>query len=109
MDAGMMENQAQTNIKSFKQAVDDKIVKVDNFDMDEKVAIVDNTLCNLVKLRLDFIRNVSFGRLIKFNLDHLVRWRFSSTNRFHQPLSTRPEFSRRRLYKVLLARYFEDC
>ena len=56
MDAGMMENQAQTNIKSFKQAVDDKIVKVDNFDMDEKVAIVDNTLCNLVKLRLDFIR-----------------------------------------------------
>lgn len=48
MDAGMMENQAQTKIKSFKQAVDDKLVKVDNFEMSEKIAIVDNTLCNLV-------------------------------------------------------------
>ena len=48
MDAGMMENQAQTKIKSFKQAVEDKLVKINNFDMEEKIAIVDNTLCNLV-------------------------------------------------------------
>lgn len=48
MDAGMMENQAQTKIKSFKQAVEDKLVKINNFDMEEKIAIVDNALCNLV-------------------------------------------------------------
>lgn len=48
MDAGMMENQSQHKIKSFKQAIDYKIVKVNNFELEEKVAIVDNTICNLV-------------------------------------------------------------
>lgn len=61
MDAGMMENQAQTKIKSFKQAVDDKLVKVDNFEMSEKIAIVDNTLCNLVgKLTIHFYLNLEY-------------------------------------------------
>jgi hypothetical protein len=49
MDAGMIENQAQTKIKSLKQAIDEKLVKIDSsLEMEEKVAIVDNTLCNLV-------------------------------------------------------------
>ena len=48
MDAGMLVNQSNTKIRSFKQAVDDKLIKLDDFTMEEKLAIVDNTYCNLV-------------------------------------------------------------
>ena len=54
MDAGMIANQSQTKIKSFKQAVEENLLKVDNFSCEEKIAIVDNTLCNLVKIFTHF-------------------------------------------------------
>lgn len=47
MDAGMLSNQSQAKIKSFSQAVQDNLIKLDNFTQEEKLAIVDNTLCNL--------------------------------------------------------------
>lgn len=48
MDAGMLSNQSQAKIKSFDQAIKDNLVKIDDFTLEEKMAIVDNTFCNLV-------------------------------------------------------------
>lgn len=48
MDAGMLANQSQSKIKTFQQAIDDNLIKLDEFTYEEKIAIVDNTLCNLV-------------------------------------------------------------
>lgn len=48
MDAGMLENQSKSKIKSFKQAIENNLVKVDNITFEDKIAIVDNTLSNLV-------------------------------------------------------------
>ena len=48
MDAGMLENQSNAKIKSLQQAIDEKLIKIDDFTMEEKLAIVDQTYCNLV-------------------------------------------------------------
>ena len=47
MDAGMLLNQTTSKIKSFQQAINDKLIKIDEITFEEKLAIVDNTLCNL--------------------------------------------------------------
>jgi hypothetical protein len=48
MDAGMISNQSQSKIKSFQQAIDDSLIKCDQFTLEEKMAIVDATLSNLI-------------------------------------------------------------
>lgn len=70
MDAGMLSNQSHAKIKSIAQAIQvntgffsslcvsnliviknfkDKLIKIDDFTSEEKIAIVDNTLCNMVR------------------------------------------------------------
>jgi hypothetical protein len=48
MDAGMVSNQTSSKIKSLQQAIDDKLLKLDDFSFEERLAIIDNTLCNLI-------------------------------------------------------------
>lgn len=47
MDAGMLSNQSHAKIKSVNQAIEENLIKIDDLTPEEKIAIVDNTLCHL--------------------------------------------------------------
>lgn len=47
MDAGMLCNRGIRQIKSFEQAVDDKILKLNNFEDKEIIGIIDTTFACL--------------------------------------------------------------
>ena len=89
MDAGMIANQSQTKIKSFKQAVEENLIKIDNFSCEEKIAIVDNTLCNLVKTfnNLELVLS-EFKNVVE---DNMARRSLIGTNSVHQFIPARAE------------------